>query len=64
MSSIETLRGILVASAVVAIIVALIGGLWLPAGVLAVAVLVHGVLTPMVRRRSRADGIAPAQEAR
>lgn len=59
MSSIETLRGILVAGAVVAALVALVSGMWLPAGVLVVAVGVHGVATPVVRKRARA-GQAPA----
>ena len=52
MSSIETLRAVLVASAVVAAVVAAMAGLWLPAGVLVVAVAVHGVLTPYIRRQA------------
>lgn len=54
MSSIETLRGILVAGTVVAMLVAMIAGMWLPAAVLVVAVAVHGVATPFVRARARA----------
>lgn len=52
MSSIETLRAVLVAGAVVAAAVAAMAGLWLPAGVLVVAVAVHGVLTPYIRRQA------------
>ncbi|MFO8075468.1 MAG: hypothetical protein ACQETV_05295 [Actinomycetota bacterium] len=53
MSSIETLRGVLVAGAVAAAVLAALLGLWLPAAVLAVGVLIHGVLTPYVRRQAR-----------
>lgn len=52
MSSIETLRAILVAGAVVAMVVAMITGFWLAALVMAFGVAVHGVATPFVRRRS------------
>lgn len=55
MSSIETLRAVLVASAVVAAAVAAMAGLWLPAGVLMIAVVVHGVLTPYIRRQAPAE---------
>lgn len=59
MSSIEMLRGILVASAVVAALVAMIAGMWLPASVLVVAIGVHGFATPFVRSRARAASPAP-----
>ena len=52
MSSIETLRGVLVVGAVVAAIVAALAGQWLPFGVLVVAITIHGVLTPYIRRRA------------
>ena len=52
MSSIETLRAVLVASAVLAAVVAGMAGLWLPAGVLLFGVLVHGILTPYIRRQA------------
>lgn len=52
MSSIETLRAILVTGAVVAAIVAMITGFWIAAFVLAFAVGVHGVATPVIRRRA------------
>ncbi|GEM_PF-6934948 len=56
MSSIETLRGVLVAGAVAAAVLAALLGQWLPAAVLAVAVLIHGVLTPYVRRQAGPAG--------
>lgn len=56
MQTLETLRGVLIAGAVFALVVAVFLGLWLPAVVLAVAVLVHGVLTPFIRRQAPAQG--------
>jgi type IV secretory pathway TrbD component len=60
MSSIETLRGILVAGTVVAAVVAFVLQSWLAAGVLVVAVAVHGAATPIVRKRARMARTAPA----
>lgn len=53
MQTLETLRGVLIAGAVFALVVAVFLGLWLPAVVLAVAVVVHGVFTPFIRRQAR-----------
>lgn len=59
MSSLNALRGLLVAGAAVAGVVAAVGGRWSVSALMVVAVAVHGVGTLWLRQRRPAPSLPP-----
>lgn len=63
MASLNALRGLLVAGAAVAAVVAAVTGMWAVSALMLVAVAVHGVGTVWLRRRAVGTSLPPAGAA-
>lgn len=63
MASLNALRGLLVAGAVLAGVVAALGGRWSASALMVVAVAVHGVATLWLRQRRPSQALPPSGPA-